>query len=410
MGKGSWSLLDQALFAISNFALNIILARWLEKTDYGAFTVGYTVFLLIGVVFNGLLVEPMLVFGAGRYKKSTRAYLSNLIHLHWKWGWMGCAILVGFVSIFYFRGTSFGSLLALAITGGFILYQWLLRRACYVDFRPRLAAEGGVIYLGSMILGVWTLNITGFLTAINGIIVMAASSFLAGQWIQHRMVRGLPQDESMVEPQEIIKSHWDYGRWAVLVNILSWAPSNIYLLILPIWKGEAASAELKAAFNLILPVQQLLAAAGPLLLPALVRVRHSEGFFRKVLCYSGVIAIPPLLWTVFLWFFGDMASDIFYAGKYSGDEATLLFLGLQTTLGAVVMVIAGALRAMERPRLVAFGYFGSTVLCFSVGLPLTAKFGIVGATAGMLISMVVNSFILFAIFVQQRKLMAVHSQ
>jgi O-antigen/teichoic acid export membrane protein len=375
----------------------------LDKTDYGAFTVGYTVFLLIGVIFNGILVEPMLVFGSGRYKKSVKSYLKQLITLHWKWGWMGSAILVGGVSVLYRNSPSFGTLVALALVGGLILYQWILRRACYVNFKPRLAAEGGVLYLGSVSLGIVLMQLTGSLTAVNGVIIMAAGSLLAGYWIQHRFFRELPVDEDLITGKEILNSHWDYGRWAVLVNILSWIPGNIYLVVLPVWQGESASAELKAAFNLILPVQQLLAAIGPLLLPILVGARDEEGFFKKVLIYSGLISLPPIAWTLFLSVFGENLSEVFYHGKYSDHGSILLILGLQTVLGSIIMVIAGALRAMELPKLVVYGYLGAAALCLITGLPLAARFGVTGAALGMLISSVVNILILSCIFLKRKK-------
>ena len=36
------ALADQALFAGSNFILNIVLARWLSPNDYGAFGVAFS--------------------------------------------------------------------------------------------------------------------------------------------------------------------------------------------------------------------------------------------------------------------------------------------------------------------------------------------------------------------------------
>ena len=37
VGKGSLAVLDQGLFAGSNFMLNVLLARWLAPADFGAF-------------------------------------------------------------------------------------------------------------------------------------------------------------------------------------------------------------------------------------------------------------------------------------------------------------------------------------------------------------------------------------
>lgn len=45
--KGFWAVLDQGLFAGSNFLVSVLLARWLEPASYGAFSVAYSVFLLL---------------------------------------------------------------------------------------------------------------------------------------------------------------------------------------------------------------------------------------------------------------------------------------------------------------------------------------------------------------------------
>ena len=44
--KGALAILDQALFAGTNFLVNILLGRWLTPAQYGAFAVVYSFFFL----------------------------------------------------------------------------------------------------------------------------------------------------------------------------------------------------------------------------------------------------------------------------------------------------------------------------------------------------------------------------
>jgi hypothetical protein len=62
--------------------LNVLLARWLVPQDYGAFTVAFAVFLLIGTFHTALLTEPMLVFGPSRYEGRFSEYLGALLYGH----------------------------------------------------------------------------------------------------------------------------------------------------------------------------------------------------------------------------------------------------------------------------------------------------------------------------------------
>ena len=58
--KGGLAILDQALFAGANFLVNIFLARWLTPTEYGAFALAYSIFLLLGAFHTAILTEPMM--------------------------------------------------------------------------------------------------------------------------------------------------------------------------------------------------------------------------------------------------------------------------------------------------------------------------------------------------------------
>src|SRR5215208_612330 len=66
--RGIWAVVDQGLFTLTNFSLNILLARWLSPEEYGAFTVAFTLFLLFGALHIAVLIEPLLIFGPSTYE------------------------------------------------------------------------------------------------------------------------------------------------------------------------------------------------------------------------------------------------------------------------------------------------------------------------------------------------------
>src|SRR5690606_39123371 len=73
--KGGFALMDQALFSGANFLLNILLARFLEPAQYGAYAVVFTWFLLLGTLHTASLTEPILVYGSGKYANRFNRYL-----------------------------------------------------------------------------------------------------------------------------------------------------------------------------------------------------------------------------------------------------------------------------------------------------------------------------------------------
>ncbi|MGE0652377.1 MAG: hypothetical protein AB7P12_11590, partial [Alphaproteobacteria bacterium] len=76
--SGFWAIVDQGTYAGTNFIVNIILARWLEPSEYGAFAVGYAAFVFVVVIHTSLVLEPVLVFHSGRFQTRSGEYLSAL--------------------------------------------------------------------------------------------------------------------------------------------------------------------------------------------------------------------------------------------------------------------------------------------------------------------------------------------
>lgn len=397
--RSSWALLDQGLFAASNFILNVILARWLGAEGYGAFAISYTVFLFVGVIHTSLITEPMLVFGSGRYQHQSAGYVACLLKIHWSFAWVGCACITAFAGLAYWSTASRGPIFLLAALSGLLLYPWLLRRASYLPTRPKFAAEGGAFYL-LMLLGiVFALRHFGMLSALTGLMAMGAASLMAGALIQWRLTHSGELDTEIPPTRgEILCEHWNYGRWALFTSILGWIPGNLSMLILPIWGGTEASGQLKAASNLILPVQQLLAAAGPLILPMLVRTRTDPNFRIRVHWMAAGFALPTLLWTLLLVMIGTPLSQWLYQGGFPISRPLLIFLGLQTTLSAALLIFTAALRALELPKLTSYGYAISCLLSLLIGVPLTAIYGVEGAAAGCLIAVAANGLVMASIF------------
>ena len=63
--QGYLSAIDQGVISLSNFLATIILARNVDPTQLGVYGVGFVTLRLIRSIQEGLIVQPMNVFGAG---------------------------------------------------------------------------------------------------------------------------------------------------------------------------------------------------------------------------------------------------------------------------------------------------------------------------------------------------------
>jgi hypothetical protein len=57
--KGSLAILEYGLIAGSNFVLGFLLARWMTAEQYGAYGLGFSIFLLLSFLFQAFLLDPI---------------------------------------------------------------------------------------------------------------------------------------------------------------------------------------------------------------------------------------------------------------------------------------------------------------------------------------------------------------
>jgi O-antigen/teichoic acid export membrane protein len=389
LSKGLWAVTDQALFALTNFTVSVLLARWLTPSDFGAFAVAFSVLLLMGTVHTALLTEPMLVLGPSRYQERTAAYLRRLSTLHFALtSVMGVVLLlvVGVVTLLEPQFTAAATLAALAVATPAILLLWLVRRACYIESRPRPAAAASLVYALLVPAGMLLLTQVGMLTAASGLLTLGLASLLVGWWLTLRLIRSTSEPIAQSPAPDVMRAHWSYGKWALGFGLLSWVPPNAVVLALPLWHSLEDAGTLRVATTLMLPVLHVHGALGPLLMPALVRARFSGQLgstarLARVLFLSLSIGYAPVVLI-----FGSRLAQLLFGTQYSIDGATLWLLAAIPVVTAVSTVAGAVLRALERLDWVLWTYVAATAATLLVGLPLIFHYGVDGALASLLLS------------------------
>lgn len=400
--KGLWAGLDQGLFAGSNFAVNIVLANWLTPYGYGAFGLAFAVFLFVGCLHQAMLLEPMLVFGPGRYKERMSEYLGVLVYGHFAFVALGgiALMLTGLGFSLWGSGAIATVMLALALTEPFILLLWLMRRACYTRLEPHLAAWGSAWYMVLMLAGTYAVYAVGWLSAASALGVMAISSLVVSIWLSVRLRVKYPPLRRDGLLRDAFGHHLKYGRWSVANNALNWVPQNIGYLVLPIWGGLAAGASFRALMNLIRPVLQAAWALSNLLLPTFVQARsegHAE-FGSRVRSALVFFTIGPTLYWVALGLFHQPLISLLYNGRYTADAWLLWVLGLSPVLAMVKLVLGYSVRALERPDWLFVAYALPAVAALTVGTGLVYLYGLAGAAVGLLLSQAITAALVTVLY------------
>jgi O-antigen/teichoic acid export membrane protein len=405
IGRGAWAIADQGLFALANVLLNVLLARWLTPVEYGAFAVGYSLFLFIGAFHTALLTEPLLVFGPGKYADRPRSYLSLLLRGHWILTAVGSLLLIIAGLVLRYNGSRplSQALLGLALATPFSLLMWFSRRAAYVRFQPRLATIASAGYLVLLLAGL--IGLAGFhlVSIFSAMLTLSLAGAISGLWLMKSIHRTLPDEESMT-PMPVVTDHWRYGRWASATSVLMWVPLNLFFVVLSVLVNFEATGAFKALSNLVLPLLQANAALGSLLLPAMaLRARNHEQF-KKLLRTSLVLfAAGACTYSLLIGAFGGELVHLIYGGRYDSQANLLRLLLLIPLLDGAMVVLSNALRSLERPDRVFWAQLAVVLFLLTAGVEATRLSGLWGATAGLVVAELLGTIVLGASVLSQLK-------
>jgi O-antigen/teichoic acid export membrane protein len=400
--NGIWAIMDQGLFAVSSFAVSVLLARWLSPHGYGAFAVAFSVLLLMGTIHTAVLGEPMHVLGPGRYSNRTPVYVRRLAPIHFiVTGVMSAVLLLGVLVVALVSPSLPRATLAvLAVAAPGILYLWLMRRACYIDARPRRAAMAGLVYALLVPAGLFGLTRLSALTAASSLLLLGVLSLLVGAGLQRLLTGRRAAAAAQIPYSDITHAHWNYGKWALGSAVLSWVPANALVLVLPLWYSLGDVGTLRVATTLMLPVQNVQTALAALIMPALVRAR-ATGQLRPNAVASGLLFVAmSALYAPVVLVFGSQLTGLVFGPQYRIEGVALWILAVIPVVTAVSAIAGTVLRAIERPDWVLRTYVAATLVTCLVGLPLVYRFGVDGALAAILLSSLTTA--LFGVLASRR--------
>ncbi len=181
--KGTLAIVDQGFIAGSNFLLSVLLARWLRPEQYGAYTLAFSLFLLLAGVHQALLLDPMSVLGPAVHQDQRREYLGALLWMHAGLG-LAIMMLLGVSTILVdriaFHSDLAGALWGLTLAAPCILFFWLVRSAFYLELSPLTAAKGAVLYCVLVLGGLLVIYRYRALSPFSAFLLMAAGGIALG--------------------------------------------------------------------------------------------------------------------------------------------------------------------------------------------------------------------------------------
>src|SRR5581483_1330642 len=406
--KRGLAILDQGLISGSNFMISILLARWLMPDQYGAYAVAFGIYMMLSLVYQSLVLEPMGVFGGSAFRHNLRGYLRSLLTIHAALSVTIFAALVISWAIAHHvspGGAVAGALGGIAFASPCLMLFALARRTFYVELSPAGAAAGALIYSAVVLAGLFVVYHRALLSPFTAFLLIGMGGLVTGIVLMSGLRSGLTGSGPAPSVREAWTRHWRYGRWALASCIAGWLPSYIYFPVLSSFTGMAASGQLKALMNLTMPFEQTKGALVMLVLPYAARVMHQHGKAGARLLGTRLtflaVAGAILYWAVII----PLQKPIFhvlYSDRYMEVAYLLPALALGQIFWSATFGPGLALRAMESPASVFIGLATATVVSVLIGVPATWAFGLKGAIWGSNLADVLSFGAL--VYVLRRKL------
>ena len=400
--RGGLAIVDYGLISGSNFILGVMLARWLAPTEYGAYALAFSIFVLVGFLYQALLLEPLSVFSGTTFRGNTRGYLKVTLWIHWALSLVMCLLLAGAAVIARVAGHS--PLLSIALAGmtlatPFLLIHSLGRRSFYLELAPGRAAFASIFYCVLVIGGVFLFFSLGWLSSFTAFLLMGFGALISGIVMVVQLNRLLGPATWDPTLRETWAKHWKYGRWALGTCVVGWIPNYVYVPLVSSFSGMAAAGELRALSNLAAPVLQTYAALGLLFLPYAARVQH-EGGRSAASSLTGRLAALFVAGSVAYWaIILPLKYPLFhflYAGKYAESIYLIPLFALETTIWSASLGPAIMLRAMDAADSLFVANIIASGVALVFGIPATRFFGLKGVIWSMIAA---NSVYVVAAFV-----------
>ena len=391
MRRGSLAIIDQALISGSNFAIGILLARWLAPNQYGSYALTFSIFLLLAQIQQALLLEPQSVLGPAEFSARLPEYLGALL-----WLYMGSALLIvgvlgGLSGGLHLLANSPGlprALTGVSIAAPFILLYWLVRGACYVKLASRTALQGSALYCTVLGIAFFTLHRTQAISPFTAYLLMGFGAATSSAFLICRLVPSMRFRGSRFLSQ-VAKQHWGYGRWALASAAVTWLPWNVYYSVLGHYWGMDAAGDFRAIMNLLLPLGQTLTALSLLAHPIVARkLTHlgdggvlSQGPEIVALYGGGAI----VYWLVILPLRGPLFR-LLYGSHYTNVTYLLPWIAVASVFWFAAFAPPIVLRAIQSPASVFVVYGAASIVTFAIGIPAAAAYGVKGVCVGTLLS------------------------
>lgn len=390
--------IDQAIISISNFLATIILARNVSPTELGVYGVGFIALRLVRSVQEGIIVQPLNVFGAALDRTNFGSYATStaLIQIGLALASSLSVALGGLILIAFGNDTAGPALFSLWFVFLWWQIQEFLRRVFYTRSKVNYAVLNSTIAnafrLGLM---VWWAS-RDMLSGAAGLYAIGWGSLVAilpslwltrSYWTRH-----------IANMKDTWNLNWHFGRWIMGGSIANWVAVEFYPILTAGLISFAAAGAYRAIQNLVAPVHMILRATDTFFTPRAARAYQKQGnraldrTMRHMYLASG---LPILFLLVFAVIFAEPLLQLLYGDTYVTYSNGILLMAFFYLALYAYWPLQSILKATQRSRPIFIANVAAIVTMFTIGIWAVQNYGVYGTIAGQMLNALVVNLILW---------------
>jgi hypothetical protein len=405
--RGSVSVVDQGLVSGANYFVSVFFVRLLSPSDYGAFSISFSLFLLLAGLHNAIVLEPLSVVGPKRYAVAMAPYLraATIVHLMTAGG---LALSVAAMSLLLPAGQhSVAEALQRMAAGSFFVFLfWLLRRQCYLLGKPAHAARASGVYMLTLLAGIYLWRQFGSPSPGTPFLIMGISSVAASLALIPMQTRILREDNAALDSASlrgVARSHWRYAQWILGAAGVAWLAELSYPMLLGIYANSESAGAYRAGELMVIPMYQFVSALSLPLQPwvssrvALRGTEYLKDFFVKG---SLLVGGATVLYAALLLLTSRSIVALAYPKNYSFPVLSILvpLCGWLIVRTNSEVVIGVAMRGAEATRAIFWSGGIGAVFTLLAGSALIQAYGIRGAAWSKLAGSFLQAVVLGCFF------------
>jgi O-antigen/teichoic acid export membrane protein len=292
----SWGVADQAMSSITNFAVNIYIARDLGSVEYGAFSLAYVTYGFVLNASRGLATDPLMVRFSGADLPAWRRAVATCT---------GTAMLVGLLAGTCVLGASIVlsgaarlAFLALGLTLPALMLQDSWRFAFFALGRGSKAFLNDTVWAAVLLPSLIILRLTGHANVFWFVFAWGASAG-AGAAIGPLQARVVPKLSGALA---WLSRQRDLGARYMAEGTAYSAAAQLRSYSVGLILGLGALGYLQAASTLMGPLQVLLFGMGLVALPEAARILRNSPRHMPLFCMilSATLTLLALAWGIAL--------------------------------------------------------------------------------------------------------------